>query len=73
MTLNEILDRGYAKEIYEYTKSHPFADIELLTQALLKADKLPEVYDGDYEDDNKYPVYFTNKKKAGFFRLFILP
>lgn len=69
MTLNEILDRGYAKEIYEYTKSHPFADIELLTQALLKADKLPEVYDGDYEDDNKYPV-FEDYELAHYYYLF---
>ena len=37
MNLKEVLERDYAKEIYEYAKSHSSADMELLTQALLKS------------------------------------
>ena len=60
MTLKNVLDRGYAKEIYEYAQCHPTADIELLTQALLKAKKLPDCYATsygvDYDYDDEYPV-----------------
>ena len=61
MSLKEVIDRGYAKEIYEYAKSHAYADVELLTQALLKSRKLPDRYavsfGTDYDDDaDEYPI-----------------
>ena len=55
MTLEEVLERGYAKEIYEYAKNNKDGNVDLLTQALLNAKKLPANYasfkDDDYEDE----------------------
>ncbi len=64
MTLKNVLDRGYAKEIYEFAKNNPSANIELLTQALLKAKKLPDQYatlsfEDDYDDE--YPIFEDNE------------
>ncbi len=54
MTLKEVLDRGYAKEIYEFALNNPNTNVELLTQALLKSKRLPDRYD-IYDDE--YPIF----------------
>lgn len=73
MTLKNVLDRGYAKEIYGYAQCHPTADIELLTQALLKAKKLPDCYATsygvDYDYDDEYPV-FEDYELAHYYYIF---
>ena len=73
MTLKNVLERGYAKEIYEYAQCHPTADIELLTQALLKAKKLPDCYATsygvDYDYDDECPV-FEDYELAHYYYIF---
>ncbi len=80
MTLQKILSRGYAKEIYEYAYNNPTADMELLTQALLKAKRLPDRYSNaafdedfdyydcpyfeDYELDYYYYIFARDIKGA---------
>ena len=65
MSLEEVLERGYAKEIYEFAKKHPFADIELLTQSLLISKRIQDRYaisfGTDYDDDDdEYPIFEDN-------------
>ena len=50
MTLEEVLDRGYAKEIYEYALDYPIEDANMLTNEFLKSKRLPDHYDYSYLD-----------------------
>ena len=61
MTQKEVISRGYAKEIYEFARNNHNADIELLTQELLKSRRLPERYSHSILDEEDeyydYPVF----------------
>ena len=52
----KVINRGYAKEIYEFALNEPDSDPELLTEALVNAKEMPERY---YIDDfgDEYPLY----------------
>ena len=73
MKLEDILNRGYAKEIYEYARSHPNADIELLTKALIKSKKIPDRYlessGTDFDEEDEYPI-FEDVELAHYYYIF---
>ena len=79
MTQVEVLNRGYAKEIYEYAYNNPTADMGALTQALLKAKRLPDRYsntangvkDFDFEDFEYYDnPYFEDYELDYYYYIF---
>ena len=39
-----VINRGYAKEIYEFALNEPYADVELLSEAMTNAKEMPERY-----------------------------
>ena len=67
MTLKEVLERNSVKEIYEYAKYHPEADMELLTAALLNAGRYPIVNGKEekvyypYDEDEEYDDYLFDR------------
>ena len=73
MTEKEVIERGYAKEIYEFACKNPNANIELLTQALLESKRLPDRYSyTDYEEDDDYFEYpdFEDYEPVYYYYLF---
>lgn len=78
MTQEEVIKEGYAKKIYEYALKNPNANIELLSQALLKSKRMPirgEILDndddwnriyalGDFKLDHYYYAFARDIKNA---------
>ena len=62
MGLKKILERGYAKEIYEYAlENQPYCDVDLLTKKIIESERMPghssyylDDYDDDYDYDDEY-------------------
>lgn len=62
MGIKKILERGYAKEIYEYAlENQPYCDVDLLTKKIIESERMPghssyytDEYDDDYDYDDEY-------------------
>ena len=71
MTLEEVIERGYAKEVYEYALNHPEADMDYLTKVLINCDKLPDVFFYyDYEDDYDFSPEWSDECLSYYYFVF---
>ena len=64
MTQETILNRGYAKEIYEFALKNSYADKKLLTQKLINSRLLPDKYSLTTSDLNEDDDIICKDKRA---------